>query len=57
MTSDPGQDYIIHQVRRGETLSRIAGKYRTSITRILAANEIDDPDQLRAGDRLKIYIK
>ena len=57
VTSDPGQDYVIHKVRRGETLSRIAGKYRTSISRILAANDIDDPDQLRAGDRLKIYTK
>lgn len=50
-------DYVIHKVRRGDTLSRIAQKYRTNIARIISANDIDDPDELRVGTRLKIYVR
>ncbi len=49
-------EYIIHKVRRGETLSRIAKKYRTTIAEILAANNIHDPNQLQVGKKLKIYL-
>jgi membrane-bound lytic murein transglycosylase D len=56
--SDGGSgDYVIHKVRRGDTLSRIAQKYRTNISRIISANDIDDPDELRVGTRLKIYVR
>lgn len=48
-------NYTTHRVRRGETLSSIARKYRTSIARIRANNNIDDPDQLQIGTNLKIY--
>ncbi len=47
--------YVIHKVRRGETLSAIAGKYRTSIARIRANNNIDNPNRLGIGVELKIY--
>ncbi len=47
--------YVIHKVRRGETLSAIAGKYRTSIARIRANNNIDNPNRLSVGVKLKIY--
>jgi membrane-bound lytic murein transglycosylase D len=57
IVSDEGSpDYVIHKVRRGETLSRIAKKYRTTIAKILAANNISNPDQLQVGERLKIYL-
>jgi len=49
--------YVVHKVRRGETLSRIARKYRTSIARIIAANDIVDPDELKVGTVLKIHSK
>ena len=49
-------EYVIHRVRRGESLSLIARKYRTSIRNIIDANNINDPDRLRVGDRLKIYV-
>jgi LysM repeat protein len=48
--------YVVHRVRRGETLGAIARKYRTSVARIRANNSIDDPDLLRVGDNLKIYL-
>jgi membrane-bound lytic murein transglycosylase D len=50
-------DFVIHLVEKGDTLARIAQSYRTTISRILAANNIEDPDQLQVGDKLKIYIK
>ncbi|HUV30230.1 MAG TPA: LysM peptidoglycan-binding domain-containing protein [Acidobacteriota bacterium] len=50
-------DYVIHQVKRGETLSRIALRYRTTIARILAVNNLVDPDAIQIGDKLKIYVK
>lgn len=52
-----GGDYVVHKIRRGETLSRIAQKYRISISRIISANDIDDPDELTVGTKLKIYVK
>lgn len=57
ISSDGAPEYVVHQVRRGENLSWIAQKYRTSIARIVAANNIHDPDELRIGDKLKIYVK
>jgi len=50
-----GTGYVIHKVRRGESLSLIARKYRTSTGRIMRANNISNPDRLKIGDRLKIY--
>ena len=52
-----GSDYLVHKVRRGETLSRIAKKYRTTVSKILAANGLTNPDQLRIGKKLKIYTR
>lgn len=50
-------NYVVHKVRRGETLSRIARRYGTTIARILANNDLIDPDAIQIGDRLKIYTK
>lgn len=52
-----GSDYVVHKIRRGDTLSRIAQKYRISISHIISANDIDDPDELTVGTKLKIYVK
>ncbi len=51
------QKYVVHEVRRGDTLSRIAEKYRVSVSRIISANDIRDPDELAVGENLKIYTK
>ena len=50
------KEYVIYKVRRGDTLSRIAQKYRTSISKILASNGKTDPDNLSVGESLKIYL-
>jgi membrane-bound lytic murein transglycosylase D len=55
--SPPKVEYVMHRVRRGETLSLIALRYRTSIQRILEANNIRSGRLLRVGQRLKIPMR
>jgi soluble lytic murein transglycosylase-like protein len=43
-----------HLVRRGETLSRIADRYGTSVTRLARMNDLDDPNLIVAGRRLRV---
>ncbi|HUF36379.1 MAG TPA: transglycosylase SLT domain-containing protein [Gemmatimonadales bacterium] len=43
-----------HRVRRGETLSGIALRYRVSLASLRRANAIRNDDHLRAGARLRI---
>ena len=50
-------DYISHRIKRGETLSTIARKYSTSIAKIMAHNNIDNPNQISVGYRLRIYTR
>ncbi len=45
---------IVHIVRRGETVQRIARRYGTRISAIRAANENLDPSRLLAGQRLLV---
>jgi LysM repeat protein len=52
-----GSDYVMYKVRRGDTLSRIASRYRTTIAKILAANGLTNPDNLPVGLTLKINLK
>jgi membrane-bound lytic murein transglycosylase D len=44
----------IHRVRRGETLSSIARRYRTSVNEIVRANRLRSRDRIGVGQRLKI---
>jgi membrane-bound lytic murein transglycosylase D len=50
----PKVDYVQHRVRRGETLSLIALRYRTSVQKIREANNLRSGKLLRVGQRLKI---
>jgi len=52
-----GVNYVVHKIKKGETLGRIARMYRTTISRILANNSLTDPDDIRVGDKLKVYVK
>jgi membrane-bound lytic murein transglycosylase D len=45
---------VVHLVRRGETLERIARRYGTRISAIRAANPDLDPSRLLAGQRLLV---
>lgn len=55
--SPPKVEYVLHRVRRGETLSLLALRYRTSIQRILEANNLRSGRLLRVGQRLKIPMR
>ncbi|MBN2190059.1 MAG: LysM peptidoglycan-binding domain-containing protein [Candidatus Aureabacteria bacterium] len=44
----------IHTVKSGETLSAIAKSYGITIVSLMEANNIDDPNMIKIGDRLII---
>jgi membrane-bound lytic murein transglycosylase D len=48
---------VIHTVRRGETLYRIAGRYQVSVNTICALNNINPNGVLYPGTRLTIRAK
>lgn len=43
-----------HVVTRGESLSLIAKRYGTSVDRLVALNQLEDPERLLVGTRLKL---
>jgi membrane-bound lytic murein transglycosylase D len=47
---------IVHVVRRGETLVRIAARYGVKVADILALNPLPDPSSLKPGQRLRIPV-
>ncbi|NIM59395.1 MAG: LysM peptidoglycan-binding domain-containing protein [Candidatus Aminicenantes bacterium] len=53
----PEATYIIHRVRRGESLSIIAQRYRTSISAIARLNGLRRVNLIRSGQRLKIPVR
>jgi membrane-bound lytic murein transglycosylase D len=53
----PKRFYEYHRVRRGETLSHLARRYRTSVRAIMQANNLRSANYLRVGQRLKIPIR
>jgi len=53
-TYSPPPMYVYHRVRRGDTLSGIAKKYKTSVRAISAANNINKYHTIIAGKVLKI---
>jgi membrane-bound lytic murein transglycosylase D len=49
-------EFVYHRVRRGEVLSRIARRYRTSVRAIMRTNRLRSSRYLRVGWRLKIPV-
>jgi peptidoglycan lytic transglycosylase D len=52
--SSPVPIYEIHYVRRGDTLSLLASRYRTSVRAIMEANGLRNTKYLKVGWKLKI---
>jgi len=52
----PEASYIIHYVRRGETLSQIAQRYRTSVRAIARLTGLRSINIIKPGQRLKIPV-
>ena len=49
-----GTDGRSYQVREGDTLSAIAQRFDTTVRALVEANDLDDPDRIRVGQRLRI---
>ncbi len=52
----PEKVYVYHKVRNGETLSLIASKYRSSVEKIVRANNIRKKHLIRVGQKLKVPV-
>ncbi len=50
----PEATYVVHYVRRGETVSGIARRYRTSVSAIARLNRLRRNYLIRPGQRLKV---
>ena len=53
---DPGAPPLrkVHVVKSGETLSSIAAQHRLPISKVVELNDLQDPNQLRVGQRLRL---
>ncbi len=49
-------DRKTHRVRSGESLSVIASRYRVSVRELQQWNNISNPNQLRAGQQLTVFL-
>ena len=52
----PAKKKVIHQVKQGETLDRIATTYKTSVNAIISWNESEDLSVIHPGDRITIFL-
>ena len=50
----PQRAFVYHRVRHGESLSIIARKYRTSVRKIMRANNMRRSNYIVAGKRIKV---
>ncbi|NNG02145.1 MAG: LysM peptidoglycan-binding domain-containing protein [Desulfobacteraceae bacterium] len=57
ISTPPQRAYTWHKIRAGESLSTIARKYRTSVSRIMRANNMRRSHYIVAGKRIKIPQK
>jgi membrane-bound lytic murein transglycosylase D len=53
----PQTRYVIHRVRRGQTLSVIAQRYGTSVRAIQQVNNLRSANRIRTGQRLRIPVR
>jgi membrane-bound lytic murein transglycosylase D len=53
----PENAYVYHRVKKGETLSLIAKRYRTKVSKIVRANNIRKKHFIRVGQKLKVPLR
>src|SRR5574344_2683681 len=53
-TATSQSQYTIHTVKKGETLSVIASRYKMTVKKIAAFNNIRDVNSLKVGQKIKI---
>jgi beta-N-acetylhexosaminidase len=44
----------IHEVAKGESISKIAARYNTTVQHLVEMNKLEDPDHLVAGQKLNV---
>jgi membrane-bound lytic murein transglycosylase D len=54
VSNPPSRAFVYHRVRRGETLSQIAKRYRTNVSAIMRTNNLHRSNYIVAGRLLKI---
>lgn len=52
--SAAGGESVRHKVKRGESLSEIAARYRVSVTALVRANAISNPNVIRIGQTITV---
>ncbi|MDD2388519.1 MAG: LysM peptidoglycan-binding domain-containing protein [Desulfobacterales bacterium] len=57
ISSPPEKEFVHHRVKHGETLSSIAGRYHTSVRKIMRVNHLKKSNHIVAGKKLKIPFK
>ncbi len=55
--SPPRPATVTHRVRRGETLSGIASRYRTSVSAIMRSNNLRSANRIWPGQRLQVPVR
>lgn len=48
---------IIHTIKKGEKLEKIAKMYNMELKELVTLNDIRDRDKLGIGNKLKVYEK
>ena len=56
VSTTPAPKKVVHRVKPGETLDRIATTYKTSVDAILSWNESEDLSVIHPGDRITIFL-
>lgn len=55
--SPPTPMFVTHRVRRGDTLSGIAGRYGTSVVAIMRSNNLRSAHRIWPGQRLQVPVQ
>ena len=51
----PSNQLTNYTVRAGDTLSRIAARYNTTVSELVRLNDIKNPDLIYVGEVLRVY--
>jgi membrane-bound lytic murein transglycosylase D len=54
---EPADAFVVHRVRRGETLSTIARRYGTTVSAIARSNNLRSRNTIRVGQRLRVAVR
>ena len=48
------KSFVYHTIKSGDTLSKIAKQYKTTVDKIAKDNNIKDTNKIRIGQRIKV---